>query len=199
MQKLYSLFFLHRNYIYKNKIGVFYGNKLCNFKNELIDFHMKYVTKTNFFKRRLIFLYLYFCLSFFLVFLANKQIYPIILAAIILFLTRKKFYKLGLWIKFKRTFNSEKYSSYFYPTNLIINQEYLALITDLNEKLYRWNLIKNVYLVDTYILIGIDSNYYILIPNNAFESLEDKKFFIDNIIKSTKLELKNNYPMDITF
>jgi hypothetical protein len=138
-------------------------------------------------------------LIIFLVFLANKRIYPIILAAIIFFLIRKKYYKFGLRIKFTKIFNSEKYSSYFYPTKLIINQEYLVLITDLNEKLYRWNLIKNVYLVDTSILIGIDSNYYILIPNNAFESLEDKKFFIDNIIKSTKLKLKNNYPIDITF
>jgi predicted house-cleaning noncanonical NTP pyrophosphatase (MazG superfamily) len=167
-------------------------------KEELIKFLIKHITKSRSFKRRLIILYSYFIIAFFLLFLINKQLCPFIIEIIVVCLFVKKVFILVTKVKIKIIFNSNKYSTYFCQTKLNISENHL-LINKLYEEIFEWNSIKNIYMIDNYIIIITNLNHNIIIPSTAFNDLEDMHFFIDTILKATNLKLINNYPIDIRF
>ena len=121
---------------------------------------------------------------------------PIIL---IMFLIKKILFLYCFKKIFSKRYLLEKYKSHFCSTKLSIDEKYLNLITDLDEKHYNWNSIQNIYLINKYIFITTKSHDDILIPITAFESQEYKNLFINNITRNTNLELKSNYPIDISY
>jgi hypothetical protein len=121
---------------------------------------------------------------------------PVIL---IIFLIKKPLFLYCFRKGFFKRYLLEKYNSCFCPTKLILNKDCLNLITDLDEKHYKWKSIQSIYLIDKHIFITTKSHDDILIPITAFESQEYNNLFVDTIIKNTNLELEDTYPIDIKY
>ena len=92
-----------------------------------------------------------------------------------------------------------KYQNLFEETKLTITEEGLKINTQFVEKIYNWNSIKSIHLVENYILIRTVNNEDLLIPIFLFKHIEDKQAFLDTIIRNTDLELQKQYPKDIKY
>ncbi|URZ15663.1 hypothetical protein CLFE_017090 [Clostridium felsineum DSM 794] len=98
---------------------------------------------------------------------------------------------------FQKKYNYKKYSSNFKLTKLDINENYLTLITELDEKHYTFESIYDIHLVDIYIVIRTTVQMDIFIPNRAFKSDLNKQSFLNKICKLTNLKVKEFFPIDI--
>lgn len=173
-------------------------------RQEWLDFHIKHITETKIYKKK-VFIWCIECFLLLLVEIILTKNFYISLAFTLIFILmsylfiRRIFFKYFLEKSFSERYYFEKFNSYFSSIKLTLNNDYLELITELDEKHYKWKTIKNIYLVDNYIFIRTSSHDDLLIPINAFESSEIKTYFLDTIIKSTNLKLENKYPTDIKY
>lgn len=172
-------------------------------REELLAFHIKYSTKTVFYKNFIKLLYSYSFILAFSAFIDGKDIIDIlelfIITILILFFIKKYLFLFCFKKIFSRRYRFEKYSSYFCSTKLIINTENLNLINEFEDKIYKWKSIINMYFIDEYILITTKSNSDILIPIKAFQSVEDKNLFISDISENCNLKIKTKYPSHIDY
>lgn len=171
-------------------------------KEDLLNFHVKHVTETKNYKYATISNTIFMILILFLVFIISKHSYYTIAAFItwlILLLFRKKIVLYLLRKKLHKIFSSEKYTNYFEHTTLMIYEQGLKLNTNLSERIYKWNSIKSLHIIDKFLLIITNTHDNILIPINSFKSLENKDLFISSIINNTSLKLKNKYPIDFNY
>lgn len=171
-------------------------------KEELLNFHVKHVTETKNYKNATINNTVFMFLILFLVFIISKHSYYTIAAFItwlILLLFRKKIILYILRKKLYKIFSFEKYNNYFEPTKLIIDEYGLNLNTNLSQKTYKWISLKSLYVIDNYIFIRTATHDDILVPIASFTSPENKDFFINSIINNTNLKSKNNYPIDFKY
>jgi hypothetical protein len=75
----------------------------------------------------------------------------------------------------------------------------LKINTQFVEKIYNWNSIKSIHLVENYILVRTVNNEDLLIPIFSFKPIENKQIFLDAIVSNTDLELQKQYPKDIKY
>jgi hypothetical protein len=171
-------------------------------KEELVNFHMNHVTETKNYKNAIIGNTFFMILFIIFVFLISKRFSDsinVFILWVILLLFRKKYFLYGIRRKLKKVFSFEKNKNYFESTKLISNERGLKLITSLSEKIYNWESIKKVNLIDNYIFIMTSTHDDILIPIKSFESLEQKDLFLNNIVENTNLKLYYKYPIDIKY
>ncbi|MFL0252498.1 hypothetical protein ACJDT4_18970 [Clostridium neuense] len=171
-------------------------------KEELVNFHIKHVTETKNYKDATIGNTIFMILLIFLVFMLSKSSFYTISTSIMCFvflLFRKKYMLIRIRQKLDKIFSFEKYNNYFEPTKLIIDEYGLNLSTNLSQKTYKWNSLKDLYLIDSYIFIRTTTHDDILIPIESFTLPENKDFFINSIIDNTNLRLRNQYPMDFKY
>lgn len=165
-------------------------------KEELIDFHMKYINRTKYFKSKLIIYYLYLLIIAILICLLSNHNYFLLMTVLILAILGVKICKLIRKMKLKISFNSKAYNDYFNETSLSFNEDYLIINRSCEETL-GWNSISDIYSIENYILIRTFLMENIIIPLRAFKDQEETKFFIDTILKLTNLTLMCKYPENI--
>lgn len=171
-------------------------------REELLNFHMNHITETKDYKRAVTGNNIYMILVLFFIFIILHRSYLIIAGVttwFVMLLFRKKFMLYRLRKRLEKIFLFRKYNDYFESTKLSMNENGLKSISNLSEKIYKWNSIKDIYLVDNYIFIRTITHDDILIPISSFKSSEDKDYFISNVIKTTNLQLKNKYPIDFKY
>lgn len=175
-------------------------------KEELIDFHMRHVAETTFFKYQMISNFI-FCIFFVLldllivIFLLKDLVYiaMFIICSFVLMSFRKKIIMHKLRKKFFKIYSFDKYQNLFEETKLTITEEGLKINTQFVEKIYNWNSIKSIHLVENYILIRTVNNEDLLIPIFSFKHIENKHIFMDTVINNTNLELQKEYPKEIKY
>lgn len=169
-------------------------------REDLVNFHVNHVAETKIYKRGLI-VHIIFMLSIiFLIFIISKQWYDGLVGLIgwfVLLLFRRKRMLYLIRRKLNKVFLLPKYIDCFEDTKLSISKNGLESSTSLSEKVYKWESINLICLVDNYIFIKTTSNDELLIPINSFISNENKRIFLDCIIKNTNLKLNYTYPIDI--
>lgn len=171
-------------------------------KEELLNFHTKYITKTKNYKTAATGNTIFMLLLIFLVLILSKSPFYTIATSIMCFvalLFRKKYILARIRQKLLKIFSFEKYNDYFEPTKLTIDEYGLNLSTNLSKKTYKWLSLKNLYVIDNYIFIRTSAHDDILIPIQSFKSPEDKDLFINTIINNTNLKLINKYPIDFKY
>ncbi|NOW05386.1 YcxB family protein [Clostridium beijerinckii] len=166
-------------------------------KDELIAFNMKYIVNTKTYKQQI---RAYAVLAFFillgLMILLRSALYTvtIIIMYIIFFFSRKKIFNRSLRRRFLRIYGTNKLTDTFETTHLKFIEKGIKTNTRFSEKIHNWNSIKGLYLLEQYIFIPTMNGESLVIPILSFSSMDDKKLFLDTIIKNTNLELKYSYP-----
>ena len=171
-------------------------------KEELVDFHMRHVGETKVFKHQMINNAVFNILVFLLLVFFSKYTLDLI-AFTILFLVfmlfRKKIIRYKLRKNFFKIYSFDKYKNLFEDTKLTIIENGLEINTQFVEKIYNWNSIKSIHLVENYIFVRTVNNEDLLIPIFSFKPIENKQIFLDAIVSNTDLELQKQYPKDIKY
>ncbi|MFL0252113.1 hypothetical protein ACJDT4_16965 [Clostridium neuense] len=168
-------------------------------KEELVNFHLKHFTETKSYKHTAIMQIISMLVLTILTYILFNRLYYciiVLLAWFVLALSKRKRIRFLLKKKLNKIFLSAKYKDYFEPTKLTITESGLQTSTSLSEKTYKWQSIKIISLVDTYIFIITAANDELLIPIRTFKNYEDKESFLNNLIKKTNLKLSYTYPID---
>lgn len=168
-------------------------------KEELVNFHLKHFTETKSYKHTAIMQITSMLVLIILTYILFNRLYYCIIVLLtwfVLALSKRKRIRFLLRKKLNKIFLSAKYKDYFEPTMLSITESGLQTSTSLSEKTYKWQSIKIISLVDNYIFIITAANDELLIPISTFKNHEDKKLFLNNLIKKTNLKLSYTYPID---
>ncbi|WP_026883213.1 hypothetical protein [Clostridium akagii] len=168
-------------------------------KEDFLDFKMRNITETKQYKHLInIITITMFLLSILTIILSKNKynLLTIFIIWIIILLFRKKYILHEFRKKIKNIYSTEKYTDFFEPTKIIINEYGLKSITDLAEKNYKWVSIKDLYLIDSFLWIRTSTKNDIFIPMRSFKSFEVEKLFLNSIVKNTGLQLKKTYPID---
>lgn len=171
-------------------------------KEDLLNFHIKHITKTKNYKNAIIrntILMLLFILLALIISKSSLYTISISIVCFIFLIFRKKYILSRTRQKLYKIFSFEKYNNCFEPTKLIIDEYSLTLDTNLSKKTYKWLSLKSLYIIDDYIFIRTAAHDDILVPIDSFTSPENKDFFINNIINNTNLKLENKYPIDFKY
>lgn len=166
-------------------------------KDELIDFNMKYIVGTKTYKQEI---RAYAIFAFFviigMIFLLRSTLYTVtgVIMYIIFSFSKKRIYNRALRKRFLKTYETDKLADVFETTHLKFIEKGLKTNTKFSEKIHNWNAIKGLYLLEQYVFIPTMNGESLVIPILAFESVDQKKLFLDTIIKNTNLELEYSYP-----
>ncbi|WP_234121234.1 hypothetical protein [Clostridium hydrogenum] len=171
-------------------------------RDDLINFHMKHFIETKAYKRSTIIQAISILIfAIFTCIIINHLYYYIMLLLTLLILTvyRKRRIKFLLRKKLNKVFLSVKYNDCFKPTKIIITEVGLQTITSLSEKIYKWQSIKIISLIDNYIFIITAANDELFIPISAFKGYNDKKLFLNKLIENSNLKISYKYPIDAKY
>ncbi|WP_252244098.1 YcxB family protein [Clostridium sp. ZBS14] len=171
-------------------------------KEELIDFHMKYIANTTIFKYQMISNFIFNFMVFLLIIFCFKD--PLyrgagLITLFVMLLFRKRIFRHKLRKKFFKIYSFDKYKNLFEQTNLTFTEDGLKTSTKFSEKVYKWDSIKSIHLVENYIFIRTVNNEDLLFSALSFNPIENKELFLDTITKNTKLEIEKEYPKDVKY
>lgn len=168
-------------------------------RKELVNFHMSHIKETKIFRCYCIFIYLIILASTIGAYVKLKKyditgIFAVIIVFLVLAIISKILAKFVFRIAFIFKYKTKSCNSCFYPTKLILCEDYLNLITELDEKHFKWATLQSLCFIDDFIFITTFSQSNITIPVSAFESPGAKHAFLNSILHSTNLLLKYNFP-----
>lgn len=171
-------------------------------RKDLADFHMRHFTETKAYKHSTIIQATSILLFTIFTCIIIKRLYyyiMLLLTLLVLTIYRKRRIKFLLRKKLNKVFLSVKYIDCFKPTKIIITEDGLQTITSLSEKIYKWQSIKIIILIDNYIFIITAANDELLIPINIFNNYKDKELFLNELIENTNLKINYKYPIDAKY
>lgn len=170
-------------------------------KEDLIKFHANHILKCKSFKKANI-CYLALCWFFIctLIYIFPKN-FGSIVSILILILTTLFSHKVFI-IKFKRKlkkiYSSEEKSYMFKPTEINICKTGISVYIDSIEKIYTWNDINFIHMIDDYLIISLYKKKYLYILCED-ESEFDKEQFNKFINTETNKFICHCYPESLKY
>ncbi|WP_303861535.1 hypothetical protein [Alkalibaculum bacchi] len=174
-------------------------------KSDFLDFHCKYIFSLITLKKYIKYLYIVFSIVFFICFtIAFSMAIRIALICMIIaaFLTRNflsNMYKRKVRRNLLRVFNSDIYKNTFSKTELLLTEKSIQIKTDYATKIFLWEAIYDLHLIDNYLIIRTLSDEIIYVSTSNTEHLKKISKLVEVIMNYSNLELNKNFPNDLKY
>lgn len=171
-------------------------------KEELVNFHVRYIDKTSNYKKSMwIMLSIWWTGSFVISKLFSNIYYTTLIIIIVSICTifRKSIYIKLLRKKLTDLYSVEKYRNIFEPTHIKIDGIGIRCSTELSQILYKWEGIEDIYLIGDYLFIKTLLNEDLLIPLSFTGDITKAKLTLENMLSNLNRKLIYKYPSSIRY
>jgi len=171
-------------------------------KDEAIDFHLKNVVSTKYYKKKFWIQILIFLISA-MIALSINIFFAI--PVIILSMFNKKILLDELRRNFKTYYSFNKYNNTFEETITTINDSGIKCITRFGEKMYSWEGIKKIHMVEgtmffqSFMLLETFVNEDLIMPLGKIYEFTNVKTTLEDIVKKSNLDIIYGYPANIKY
>ncbi len=86
--------------------------------------------------------------------------------------------------------SAKEMNLFLLPKNLSVTKEWLEIEIATQVHRWQWNIIENVFLLESLIVINVDSTYRYLVPNRAFETEDDFLDFGNHLLEYSSMSKK---------
>lgn len=174
-------------------------------KNDFLEFHCKYIFSASVLKRYIKFIYTILITVFFicvLIAFSNSIRIALICMAIIAFLMKNfifNMYSKTIKRNLLKLFNSDIYKNTFSKTELLSTEQSVQIKSDYATKIFLWDAIYDLHIIDNYLIIRTLSDEIIYVPTNNSDHLEEIRKFIEDITNHSGIKSYKKYPHDLKY
>lgn len=171
-------------------------------KDEIVNFHVKYINKTAIYKKVMWLMpFMWWVGALIVIRFFSDKYYTILIIIFVLICSifRKKICLSMLKKKFMEYYSLDKYRNMFEATTIKINDVGINCTTKLSTKLYKWDGIESIYIVNSYLFVQTLMNEDLFIPLGIAEDLVKKRSTIEDIVKNSHKSIIYQYPIKIKY